>query len=148
MIEDKLYFEDAKIGEVIETPGQTVTEADVVRYAGLTGEWDERFTNAELVRCSGGEMREVPDLLVLCISLGLGWRGPGPPLATLALTGFDWQFLRSLRIGDTIRNRSRMVAKRSLKDSGVIVEEREIVNQRGDLIQSGKITFLVAKRPR
>jgi len=145
--ESKLYFEDLQIGNRVETPGQTVTEADVVRYAALTGDWDERSTSVETARVSEAGVRVVPDLLALCISSGLGWRAPQPPLAILAFMGFDWQFLQPLRIGDTIRSRSRTLAKRSMKDGGVIVEERQILNQWGEVVQSGKLTLLLAKRP-
>jgi len=146
MTEPKLYFEDLKIGDRIQTPGQTLTEVDVVRYTGLTGDSDERFTDAEAARASERGTRVIPELMPLCISSGLGWRAPRPPLAILAFMGFEWQFLQSLRIGDTIRCRSRTLAKRSVKEGGVIVEEREILNQRGEIVQSGKITLLVAKR--
>ncbi len=148
MTETKLYFEDVEVGDEVETPGQTVTETDLIRYVGLTGEWDERFIDAEPARGSAGGLRDVPDLLILCISSGLTWRAPRPPLATLALTGFEWQFLQPLLVGDTIRNRCRAVAKRSLKDNGLVVEEREVVNQRNELVQLGRITFLVEKRRR
>ncbi len=147
MTEPQRYLEDIEIGEGIETPGQTLTEADVIRYAELTGEWDERFTNAEAARGSANGTCVVPEILALCISSGLGWRVPPPPLAILAFMGFEWQFLRPLRVGDTIRSRSRTAAKRSVKDGGVIVEEREILNQRGEVVQTGKLTFLLAKRP-
>jgi len=147
MTEPKRYFEDIEIGEGIETPGQTLAEADIIRYVGLTGEWNERFTDAEAARGSANRTCVVPEVLALCISSGLGWRVPRPPLAILAFMGFEWQFLRPLRIGDTIRSRSRTVAKRSVKDGGVIVEEREILNQRGEVVQTGKLTFLLAKRP-
>jgi acyl dehydratase len=144
--EPKLYFEDLKIGDGIRTPSQTLTEVDVVRYMGLTGDSDARFTDAEAARASERGTRVIPELMPFCISSGLGWRAPQPPLAILAFMGFEWQFLRSLRIGDTIRCRSRTLAKRSVKEGGVIVEEREILNQRGEVVQSGKITLLVAKR--
>lgn len=147
MTEPQLYFEDIKIGDGIETPGQTLTETDMIRYAALTGEWDARFTDAVAARTSESGTRVLPELLALCISSGLGWRGPQPLLAILAFMGFEWQFLRPLRIGDTIRSRSRTLAKRSVKDGGVIVEGREIVNQRGEVVQSGKLTLLLAKRP-
>ena len=87
------------------------------------------------------------DLLPLCISSGLTWRVPAPPLAVMAFMGFEWRFLRTAQVGDTIRSRSRTVAKRSLREGGVVIEEREILNQRGELVQSGKITLLVARRP-
>jgi acyl dehydratase len=143
-----LYFEDVEVGPAPETPGRTLTEADVVQFAGLTGEWEPRSTDAEAARRAGAAGRVIPALLPLCVSSGLGWRVPQPPLAVLAFMGFEWSFALPLRIGDTIRSRSRTVAKRALKDGGVIVEEREILNQRGEVVQSGRLTLLVAKRPR
>ena len=142
------YFEDVVVGEPVETPALTLTEAHMVRYAGLAGEWEPRSTDEVASRRSESGGRVIPDLLPLCISSGLGWRVPKSPLAVLAFMGFEWKFSLPLRIGDTIRSRSRTVAKRSMKDGGVVVEEREILNQRGEVVQSGRLTLLVAKRPR
>ena len=141
------YFEDVVVGEPLETPALTLTEADVVRFAGLTGEWEPRTTDEVAASLAETKGRVIPDLLPLCMSSGLGWRVPQPPLAVLAFMGFEWKFSLPLRIGDTIRSRSRTVAKRSMKDGGVMVEEREILNQRGEVVQSGRLTLLVAKRP-
>ncbi len=142
-----VYFEDVVVGEALETPGLTLTEAHVVRYAGLAGEWESRTTDAVAARGTEAGGWVIPDLLPLCMSSGLGWRVPKPPLAVLAFMGFEWKFSLPLRIGDTIRSRSRTVAKRAMKDGGVVVEEREILNQRGEVVQSGRLTVLVAKRP-
>lgn len=141
------YFEDVSLDALVETPGWTLTEADVLRYVGLTGEWESRTTDDEFARATEVGARVIPDLLPLCISIGLGWRVPHPPLVVLAFMGLEWKFLHPLRVGDTIRSRSKAVAKRAMKDSGVVVEEHEIVNQEGAVVQSGKLTFLVAKRP-
>jgi acyl dehydratase len=89
----------------------------------------------------------IPDLLPLCLSIGLGWRIPQPPLAVLALMGLEWRLMRSLHVGDTIRSRSVTRTKRSMREGGVVVEERDIVDQRGEVAQQGRFTFLVAKRP-
>ena len=142
------YFEDVVVGEPLETPALTLTEADVIRFAGLTGEWEPRTTDEVAASLAETKGRVIPDLLPLCMSSGLGWRVPQPPLAVLAFMGFEWKFSLPLRIGDTIRSRSRTAAKRSMKDGGVVVEEREILNQRGEVVQSGRLTLLVAKRPR
>jgi acyl dehydratase len=141
------YFEDVVVGEPLETPGRTLTEADIVQYVGLTGEWEPRTTDEVAASLAETKGRVIPDLLPLCMSSGLGWRVPKPPLAVLAFMGFEWKFSLPLRVGDTIRSRSRTVAKRSVKDGGVVVEEREILNQRGEVVQSGRLTVLVAKRP-
>ena len=47
---------------------------------------------------------------------------------------------------DTIMSRSRVVTKRPMRDAGVVVEEREVVDQRGEVVQRGRFTYLVAKR--
>ena len=128
------YFEDVEVGIPLETPAMTVTAAHVSLFAGLTG--GAPATDPDLV----------PDLLALCLSSGLGWRVPRPPLVVLAFMGFDWKFHLPIRVGDTIRSRSHTAAKRSLKEGGVVFEEREIVNQRDEIVQSGRLTLLVAKR--
>jgi 3-hydroxybutyryl-CoA dehydratase len=131
---DKLYFEDVEVDVWLETPGITLTETHVALYGGLT-------------ETRPADPRAVPDLLPLCLSGGLGWRVPQPPLVVLAFMGFEWRFLRPARVGDTIHCASRSVAKRLLKDGGVVIEERNILNQRDELVQQGKLTLLVAKRP-
>lgn len=128
------YFEDVEVGAVLETPAVTVTEAHAEIYRGLSRELAE-------------DAQVVPDLLPLCLSTGLGWRVPQPPLAVLAFLGFEWEILQPLQVGDTMYSRARTVTKRSMRDGGIIIEEREVIDQRGDTVQRGRFTFLVAKRP-
>ena len=130
---NQFYFEDVEIGKVLETPAMTVTDAHVALYGGLVG-------------VAAGPLG-VQDFLPLCLSSGLGWRAPQPPVVVLAFMGFDWKFLLPARVGDTIRSASKTVAKRLLKEGGVIIEERTILNQRDEILQSGKLTLLVARRP-
>ena len=134
MVDSRLYFEDVEVGFVLKTPGLTLTETHVALFAGLA---DERLADAHAV----------PDLLPLCLSSGLGWRVPQPPLVVLAFMGLEWRFLRAVRVGDTIHCVSRSVAKRLMKEGGVVIEERKILNQRDEMVQTGRLTLLVAKRP-
>lgn len=127
------YFEDVPVEDIQETPAVTVTEAHVAIYQGLTRELPD-------------DTALVPDLLPLCFTTGLGWRVPKPPLAVLAFMGLDWQVLRRLRVGDTIHSRSRVATKRPMRDGGVIIEEREVIDQHGEVVQRGRFTYLVAKR--
>ena len=129
----RFYFEDVELDGVLETPAMTVTEAHVGIYAGLTRE--------------DASVDEAPALLPLCLTVGLGWRVAQPPLTVLAFMGFEWEVVAPVRVGDTIHSRSRTAVKRSLREGGVIVEERHVINQRGEVVQQGRFTFLVAKRP-
>src|SRR5206468_12671793 len=127
------YFEDVSVEAVEETPGLTITSAHVTIYLGLTRELAEDDT-------------AVPDLLPLAFTIGLGWRVPKPPLVVRAFMRIDWQVLRSVRVGDTIVTRARIVAKRPMRDAGVVIEGRVVIDQRGDLVQRGHLACLVAKR--
>jgi acyl dehydratase len=128
------YFEDVEVGDGERTPALTVTETHVALYRAVTGE-------------GAVDPGRVPELLPLCLAAGLGWRMPRPPLVVLAFMGFEWQIVRPLAIGDTIYCRAKTAAKRTLREAGVLVDEHEIVDQRGDVVQRGRFTFLVAKRP-
>jgi len=130
----RFYFEDVVLHTVLETPALTLTEAHVGLYTGLSQD-------------PPAEAGLVPELLPLCLTTGLGWRVPQPPLAVLAFMGFEWEVLQPVRVGDTIHSRSRTAVKRSMREGGVIVEERQVVNQRGEVVNQGRFTFLVAKRP-
>lgn len=129
----RTYLEDVTVGECVDTPSLTVTAAHVGLYESLTG---------DLAARAGA----VPDLLPLCLSTGLGWRVPHAPLAVLAFMGIEWHVVRAAEVGDTVFCRSRTLAKRVLRDGGVVVREQQIIDQRGQVVQHGKFTFLVAKR--
>ena len=129
----QFYFEDVVLDDVVETPGMTVTEAHVGLFRGLSGPGPD-------------DVGAVPDLLLLCLTTGLGWRIPQPPLAVIAFLSIDWQIVKSITVGDTIRSRSKTVIKRPMKDGGLVVEERDVVDQRGDVVQRGRFTFLVQRR--
>jgi hypothetical protein len=130
----RFYFEDVDPDAVLETPAMTVTQAHVQLYTGLAQEAPVPPGLA-------------PDLLPLCLTTGLGWRAPQPPLAVLAFLGVEWEMQHPIRVGDTIHSRSRTAIKRSLREGGYIVEEREVINQRGEVVHRGRFSFLVAKRP-
>jgi acyl dehydratase len=127
------YFEDVVVDRVLMTPAITVTEAHVAMYQGLT---------RDLPSGAGG----VPDVLPLCMVIGLGWRVKDPPMVVQAFVGLDWKVMKELRIGDTMSSRSRIVSKRPLRDGGLVIDERTILDQHGEVVQQGKFTFLVAKR--
>src|SRR5438309_10857355 len=117
----KFYFEDVVLHGVLETPAVTITEAHVALYAGLSHD-DPREPGA------------VPEILPLCLTTGLGWRVPQPPLAVLAFMGFEWHVLLPVRVGDTIYSRSLTATKRSMRESGVVIEQREVINQPGEVV--------------
>lgn len=138
------YFEDVDLDETLETPGRTVTQADLLAFARISGDH-------EALDLSGGEPGRppaVPDTLVMAFTSGLSFRVPAAQPQVLAFLMLDWHFVAPVRLGDTLRCRMRVASKRAFKDGGVLVEKREIVNQRDEVVQEGEYKLLVARRPR
>src|SRR3990172_3130964 len=83
--DDRQYFEEIQVGLEYLSPGRTVTEADIVAFAGLSGDYNVLHTDAEFMRTSIFGERIAHGLLGLAIQSGLGMRAMPRPLATVAL---------------------------------------------------------------
>ena len=143
------YWEEIDVGEEHLSPGRTVTETDIVNFAGLSGDWNVLHTDAEFMKHSLYGERIAHGLLGLAISAGLSARAWPRPFVTLALTGLRWRFKGPIRIGDTIKVQVRVKEKReeSKPDRGLVVVSRHLLNQRGEVVQEGEMDFLIARRP-
>src|ERR671934_1034989 len=139
MTDSRRYFDDIQVGEEYESPGRTVTEADIVLFAGLSGDYNVLHTDAEFMKQSVFGERIAHGLLGLAIQAGLFTRAT-PAYATLAVVGLRWKFKGPIKIGDTIRLRATVSAKRetSKPDRGLITLARQVLNQRGDVVQEGE----------
>jgi len=142
------YFEDIEAGEEYESPGRTVTETDIVIFAGLSGDYNVLHTDAEFMKRSIFGERIAHGLLGLAIQAGLFARAT-QAYATLAFVGLRWRFKGPIKIGDTIRLRARVVSKQeaSKPDRGLVTVARTIVNQRDEVVQEGETDLLVERRP-
>jgi acyl dehydratase len=141
------YYEDIAVGDQYESPGRTVTEADLVLFAGVSGDYNVLHTNAELMKSSIFGERIAHGLLGMAIQSGLLFRVLRPPYAALALAGLRWKFKAPIKIGDTIRVRARVSAKQETKpDRGLVTLERQVLNQRDEVVQEGETDIVVARR--
>ncbi len=145
--DDQRYFEEIQVGEEYVSPGRTVTEADIVIFAGLSGDYNVLHTDAEFMKTSIFGERIAHGLLGLAIQSGLLARGMHP-YATLAFLGLRWKFKGPIKIGDTIRVKATVLDKRetSKKDRGIVTLQRQVVNQRGEVVQEGETDVMVARR--
>jgi acyl dehydratase len=142
------WFEEIEIGEESESPGRTVTEADIVLFAGLSGDYNVLHTDAEFMKASTFGERIAHGLLGLAIQSGLATRS-GVPYATLGVGTLRWKFKGPIKIGDTIRVRTRVTAKADAprSDRGLVTVERQVLNQRGEIVQEGETDLIVERRP-
>ena len=147
MTPPRRYWDDIAVGEEYESPGRTVTEADIVLFAGLSGDYNVLHTDAEFMKGSIFGERIAHGLLGLAIQSGLLTRAM-PPYATIAFGGLRWKFKAPIKIGDTIHVRARVLQKEETKgDRGVVTLERTVLNQRGEVVQQGETDLIVERRP-
>ena len=146
--DDRQYFEEIQVGSEYLSPGRTVTEADIVAFAGLSGDYNVLHTDAEFMRTSIFGERIAHGLLGLAIQSGLGTRALARPFATIAFLGIRWRFKGPIKIGDTIRVRVVVSDKRetSKPDRGIVVLQRSVTNQRGEVVQEGETDIMVERR--
>jgi acyl dehydratase len=145
--DDRRYFDDVEMGEAYESPGRTVTESDIVLFAGLSGDYNVLHTDAEFMKTSIFGERIAHGLLGLAIQAGLLTRAMRP-YATIAFTGLRWKFKGPIMIGDTIHVRATVTAKKesAKPDRGMITLSRQVLNQRGEVVQEGETDLMVARR--
>src|SRR5262249_20336338 len=95
-----LYFDDIAIGQEWESPARTVTEADIVNFAGVSGDFNPIHIDHEFAKTTAYRQPIAHGLLVWVMCGGLAVNAP--PMRTLALMSIgDWHFRAPVFIGDT-----------------------------------------------
>ena len=142
-----VFFEELSVGQEFTSPGRTVTEADIVIFAGLSGDYNVLHTDAEHMKASIFGERIAHGLLGLAIQQGLASRGE-PAAAHGHLSALKWKFKGPIKIGDTVHVLSRIAGKRDGPDAGrgLVRVERRLVNQRGEVVQEGETEHLLERR--
>jgi acyl dehydratase len=143
------YFEQFEVGEEWRPPARTITEHDVIAFAGLSGDANPVHTDA--VFAAGSRFGEpiAHGLLGLAAAGGFLSRVGVIDGTAVALLDVGWRFRAPVRFGDTIAATIAVVSKRETSDptSGIVVFSFQLENQRDDLVQEGEHVFLVARRP-
>lgn len=140
----KGYFEDHAVGDRLVTRGRTVTEADIVNFAGLSGDFHPLHTDRRHAEAGPFGERIAHGMLVLSIATGLA---PLDPETVIAFYGIDkLRFVRPTRIGDTIHLVSDVVeASERDADSGVICNDVSILNQDDELLARATFRMVVRR---
>ncbi len=142
-----LSFQDLAVGDEWESPRRTVTEADVVAFAGLSGDFNPLHVDQEAARQGPFGRPVAHGLLGLAIASGLASHAPRvDTLAFLAI--LEWKFLEPVAFGDTIHVVTRVSAleSRARGRRGVVTWHRRLLNQEGKTVQEGRTQTLVRGR--
>ncbi len=144
-----LYFEELEIGHQVETAGRTITEADVVLFSGLSGDYNPLHTDVEFAKETLFGERIAHGLLGLSIVSGLASRLGLVEGTAQAFTALEWKFRGPIHIGDTIRARLEVKRKKEMRrlDGGFVVFDVTVLNQRDETVQKGTWTVLIKSAP-
>lgn len=140
------YFEDNVLGSRMVTRGRTVTEADVVAFAGISGDWHPLHTDAAFARQGPFGERIAHGMLILAIATGLV---PLDAQTVMAFYGIDkLRFVRPTKLGDTIHVVTEVIEAIPRNDtSGIVVNEVRIENNCSELLVTSQFRMLVRRRP-
>lgn len=144
-----LYFEDLAVGDAFVSQGRTITEADVVGFSGLSGDFNPIHLDAEASAKGVYGQRIAHGILGVAIATGLMDSLGIFRFSMAAMLDIDkWVFRGPLYVGDTIHLEVLISSHRLTKraDRGVVSRDMKLVNQRGEVAQEGVITSMILCR--
>ncbi len=143
-----LGYDDFEPGLELRAGARTITEADVVAFAGLSGDYNALHTDAELAAAGPFGERIAHGLLGLSVASGLMTQTGALDGTAIAFLGLEWRFRAPVRFGDTVRLHMRVAGRRetSRPDRGIVELELSLTNQRGEVVQEGVKTIMVLRR--
>jgi 3-hydroxybutyryl-CoA dehydratase len=148
-IQRGLYFEEFNVGDTVTSAARTITEADIVSFAALSGDWNAIHVDAEFAKSGMFGERIAHGLLGLSIASGLAVRLGFIEDTVIAFMGLDWKFRAPIKIGDTIHMQAQIAEKKPMPrlGGGLVTLNVEVLNQRGETTQKGTWSMLMKLKP-
>lgn len=145
-------YDDLHVGMAFRSPGRTIGEADVMAFAGLTGDYSELHTSDVYAQASQFGRRVAHGMLGLAYAHGLMWPRTGELRETaIAFLGIsDWKFVGPIFLGDTIFVNYRIAEMRESKSrptQAIVTFDVAIVKQDGTEVQRGRKILLCSRVP-
>ncbi len=144
-----MFWEEWDIGAEFQTASRTITEADIVNFAGISGDYNPLHIDEEFCKQTQFGTRIAHGPLVYSIAAGLLFQLHLYDDTLIAFLGFDsLKFTLPVKIGDTVRVRVEVLEKRetSKTDRGVMKRLLQVLNQRDEVVQEGVQAFLLKKK--
>jgi 3-hydroxybutyryl-CoA dehydratase len=144
-----MYFEEFNDGLEIVTQGRTITETDIVNFAGISGDYNAIHTDAEYAKTGMFGERISHGLLGLSVASGLGMQLGFLDGTVIAFMGLEWKFKAPIKIGDTIHMTAKVKQTKAMAKlgGGFVILEAKILNQRDQVTQQGEWTLLMKGKP-
>jgi acyl dehydratase len=145
-----LYFEEFELGFKVTSPGRTVTEADILAFAGVSGDFNSIHTDAVYAATTPFGERVAHGLLILAIVSGLAFRTGVMEGTVIAFREIlDWKFSLPVFIGDTIHADMEVIKMKPLPrlGGGAITLDVNVKNQDDTTVMRGKWMALIQSQP-
>jgi acyl dehydratase len=145
-----LYFEEFEDGQLFITAARTITEADIVSFAGLSGDYTTLHTDAEYSKTTPFGERVAHGLLILAIASGLAARLGILEGTVIAFREVEnWKFIKPVKIGDTVHAEMTVASTKALPriGGGAVSMAMEIKNQDEDVVMKGTWNMLMTSKP-
>lgn len=141
------YFQEFQVGQEIVSAGRTITDADIVNFAGLTWDTNPMHTDAEYGKTTMFGERIAHGMLGLSYAIGLIWQLGVLEGTVIAFRELEMKFKGPLKIGDTMRVVAQVKETKPIRSAGGIVSiELRVLNQRDETLYQGNMTVLVKGR--
>jgi len=142
-----MFFEDFQPGMRFETAGKTITEADIVNFAGVSGDWNRIHLDEEFAKRTPFGKRIAHGLLTLSITSGLTTRLRLTEDSLVAFYGIErLRFTKPVFIGDTIRAVVEVEGKEDKGEYGIVAFKISTLNQRDEVVMVATFKTAVKKR--
>lgn len=145
-----LYFEEFQPGQTIVSAGRTLTESDIVTFAGLSGDFNQMHVDAEYSKDTPFGQRVAHGLLGLSIASGLAVQTGVLTGTIIAFREIDeWKFIKPIYIGDTLHVEMEVKETKEMRrvGGGLVVIELDVKKQTGETVMKGNWKALIALRP-
>jgi 3-hydroxybutyryl-CoA dehydratase len=146
-----MYFEEFEVGQKFISAGRTVTEGDIVTFAGLSGDFNQIHVDAEYSKTSLAGQRVAHGLLGMSIASGLAVQ-TGVMEGTIIFFREinEWKFVKPIFIGDTIHVELEVAETKALPrvGGGSLIIALTVKNQNQEINMKGTWTVLMASKPK
>lgn len=143
------FYDESKVGDVQITASRTITEADIVNFGGIIGDYNPLHFDAEYMKDHMFGQRIAHGMLTLSFATGLVNQLGSNLKTILAFRGLEFAFKAPVFIGDTIHVEMTVTEKNDAPkfNGGWVTQAVKVVKQDGTVVQEGKWTALVANKP-
>ena len=140
-----MCFEEFELGLELRTAARTITETDIVNFAGLSGDFNFIHTDAEGSKATPFGQRVAHGMLVASIATGLAVQHGFIDGTTLAFRELTWKFTKPVFIGDTLYVQVKVIETKAMAKlgGGLVTFEARVINQHGEVVHKGEWRMLI-----